>query len=129
MTEFAWIADRARKDAVLNRDTTEESARNLIAPFGSELLFQVEVYGDSIGFAEGFLATLIQGDVVLQPTRTENEKTASPSRYFPGAPAYKAINVYQFAHSQLDLNSPVRLKIVSPSGKESIFEFNLRIMR
>lgn len=129
LTEFAWVSDRARKDAVLNRDTTEESARNLIAPFGSELLFQVEVYGDSIGFAEGFLGTLSQGDVILQPTRTENEKTASPSRYFPGSPAYKAINVYQFPHGQLDLNSPVTLKIVSPAGKESVFEFNLRVMR
>lgn len=129
MTEFALVADQARKDAVRNRDTTEAAARDLIAPFGNELFFQVEVYGDSIGFAEGYLATLTQGDLVLQPSRIENEKSASPSRYYPGSPAYKAINVYQFPHAQIDLNSPVTLKVVSPAGKESVFEFDLRVMR
>ncbi|MDI6761221.1 MAG: hypothetical protein QMD05_10390 [Candidatus Brocadiaceae bacterium] len=127
-TPFHSLAYKARKAAVEHRELTEKEIKKAQGD-GGTLTFSATILSDALYYTRQRPATLRQGETVVASSYEFLPDVCENSNFFPESPAYMASCVYRFPHKDLSLEAPVTLVIITPTGEERLFPFDLSRIR
>lgn len=127
-TPFHSLAYKARKAAVEHRELTDKEIKKAMGD-GGALTFSATILSDAPYYTRQRPATLRQGETVVTSSYEFLPDVCENSNFFPESPAYMASCVYRFPHKDISLETPVTLVIITPTGEERLFPFDLSGIR
>ncbi|HHT9156283.1 MAG TPA: hypothetical protein ACFYEA_01675 [Candidatus Tripitaka californicus] len=127
-TPFHSLAYKARKAAVEHRELTEKEIKKALGD-GETLTFSATILCDALYYTRQRPSTLHQGEKVVASSYEFLPDVCENSNFFPESPAYMASCVYRFPHKDLSLEAPITLVIITPTGEERLFPFDLSGIR
>lgn len=125
-TPYLLVASDARDKQNKNQAITLSASKDILKTYDDTLTFQVILYGSEKDFADGAVATLVQGSTVKKAYQQTVPQLADA---LADSKQYSVKCYFYFDEKGLDLKNPVTLKVTKKDVFEKKFYFPLAKVR